>query len=88
MSCSIRLSLDLACGLCLEKAAWGYEHSCLMKTCLEHEVTHWLSRYLLPLLQALDEDQEGSTTLIKKLFEEDREFNQGTHRAAYRLNNG
>ena len=27
--------------------------------------------------QALDEDQEGPTVLIKKLFEEDREFNQG-----------
>jgi hypothetical protein len=31
---------------------------------------------LLPL-QALDEDQEGPNVLIKKLFEEDREFNQG-----------
>lgn len=30
-------------------------------------------------LQALDEDQEGPTVVMKKLFEEDREFNQGTH---------
>jgi hypothetical protein len=28
-------------------------------------------------MQALDEDQEGPTVVLKKLFEEDREFNQG-----------
>ena len=28
-------------------------------------------------LQALDEDQPGSKVLYKKLFEEDREYNQG-----------
>ncbi|CAL8464737.1 g4272 [Coccomyxa elongata] len=29
------------------------------------------------LMQALDEDQDGPTVVLKKLFEEDREFNQG-----------
>ncbi len=29
-------------------------------------------------MQALDEDQPGSKVLYKKLFEEDREYNQGT----------
>ncbi|EIE22924.1 hypothetical protein COCSUDRAFT_64043 [Coccomyxa subellipsoidea C-169] len=29
------------------------------------------------LMQALDEDQDGPTVQLKKLFEEDREFNQG-----------
>lgn len=28
-------------------------------------------------VQALDEDQDGPTVVLKKLFEEDREFNQG-----------
>ena len=35
-------------------------------------------RDLLLQVQALDEDQEGNTVVLKKLFEEDREFNQGT----------
>ena len=30
-------------------------------------------------VQALDEDQPGSKVLYKKLFEEDREYNQGKH---------
>lgn len=34
-------------------------------------------RDLLLQVQALDEDQEGNTLVLKKLFEEDREFNQG-----------
>jgi hypothetical protein len=34
-------------------------------------------RDLLLHVQALDEDQEGNTLVLKKLFEEDREFNQG-----------
>ena len=29
-------------------------------------------------MQSLDEDQPGSKVLYKKLFEEDREYNQGT----------
>lgn len=29
-------------------------------------------------MQALDEDQPGSKVMYKKLFEEDREYNQGT----------
>lgn len=32
--------------------------------------------------QALDEDQPGSKVLYKKLFEEDREYNQGPEQAA------
>lgn len=28
-------------------------------------------------MQALDEDQPGSKVMYKKLFEEDREYNQG-----------
>ena len=37
------------------------------------------STVLLVLVQALDDDQGGPTVVLKKLFEEDREFNQGTH---------
>ena len=33
---------------------------------------------LLLHVQALDEDQEGNILVLKKLFEEDREFNQGS----------
>ena len=41
-------------------------------------IMHENSRHdLLLHVQALDEDQEGNILVLKKLFEEDREFNQG-----------
>ena len=41
------------------------------------------SRFSAPdrMAQALDNDQEGSTVQHRKLFEEDREFNQGARPA-------
>lgn len=37
------------------------------------------------LVQALDEDQDGPNVVLKKLFEEDREFNQGKLEHAARM---
>ncbi len=37
----------------------------------------WVNCCWVGLVQALDEDQDGPTVQLKKLFEEDREFNQG-----------
>ena len=64
---------------CLWERGWCvYVRVCVYNSGSSIECNQgWLTVAALCRLQAMDEDQDGETVEWKKVFEEDREFNQG-----------